>query len=391
VDNRIVMPDRTMRGARGAATVAALLLLAACGGTPSNPDPDSPANSIGTITTMEGMRLAIQVIARGLEIPWSMAFAPDGRLFVTERPGRVRIIAGGQLLSEPALTLPDVAAVGEGGLLGMALHPGFADNRLVYVVYMARHPALGLVNRLARFREAGNRLGEPAILLDGIQGEAIHDGGRLRFGPDGHLYMTMGDAARPAIAQDLASLNGKILRVTDTGSTPPDNPRASPIYSLGHRNPQGIDWHPATGDLWGTEHGETGNDEINRIEAGANYGWPVIQGGETLPGMQPPVLSFSPAVAPSGASFYTGSTIAAFRSDFFVATLRGGHLLRVRFDPADPRRVIGTERLLEGRFGRLRDVITGPDGALYFATSNRDGRAQQSAEDDRILRLVPAP
>jgi glucose/arabinose dehydrogenase len=330
------------------------------------------------------------VIARGLEIPWSLAFAPDGRLFVTERPGRVRVIAGGRLLPEPALTLPDVAAVGEGGLLGVTLDPNFAENHLVYLVYTARHPALGLGNRLVRFREVENRLGEPSVLLDDIQGNNIHDGSRVRFGPDGQLYMTMGDAAMPSVAQDLASFNGKILRLTDAGLTPSDNPRASPIYSFGHRNPQGLDWHPASGELWASEHGETGNDEINRIEAGANYGWPEIQGSQTLPGMQTPVLSFSPSVAPSGASFYTGSTIPTFRFNLFVATLRGGHLLRVRFDPADPRRVISTERLLEGRVGRLRDVVTGPDGGLYFCTSNRDGRANPGAEDDRILRLVPA-
>jgi glucose/arabinose dehydrogenase len=342
------------------------------------------------VTTSDGARIAVATFVSGLEAPWSMAFAPDGRLFVTERPGRVRIVLGGSLLPQPALTLPDVAAVGEGGLLGLALHPDFAQNQFVFVVYTTRTNR-GLVNRLVRYREAGNQLAEAAILLDDIPASNIHDGSRLRFGPDRLLYMTMGDAAAPSIAQDLASLNGKILRLTDDGRTPPDNPRASPVFSYGHRNPQGLDWHPATGELWATEHGEVGNDEINRIVAGRNYGWPVIQGGESRPDMEAPVLFFSPSIAPSGAAFYPGDAIAEFKQNLFVATLRGQHLLRVRFDPAEPARVVATERLLENRFGRLRDVVAGPDGALYVCTSNRDGRGNPAPDDDRVLRLSRAP
>jgi glucose/arabinose dehydrogenase len=369
-----------------------MLLLAACGGTPRSGAPDSggvPGPQPGVITTADGVRLSVEVVQRNLEVPWSLTFVPDGRLLVTERPGRVRIISNNVLLPEPALTLSDVAAVGEAGVLGLAVHPDFSQNHLVYLAYTAR-VGTRIVNRLVRYREVDNRLGEPAVLLDGITANSIHDGARVRFGPDHRLYVTMGEAAMPSIAQDLASLNGKILRLSDDGRTPDDNPRASPVFSFGHRNPQGIDWHPQTGDLWATEHGETGNDELNRITAGANYGWPIIQGTDSRPGMEAPVLVFTPTIAPSGASFYTGTTIPAFRFNLFVAALRGQHLLRVRLDPADPRRVLATERLLEGTFGRLRDVVTGPDGALYVCTSNRDGRASPSAEDDRILRLVPA-
>jgi glucose/arabinose dehydrogenase len=163
----------------------------------------------------------------------------------------------------------------------------------------------------------------------------------------------------------------------------------SPVYSSGHRNPQGVDWHPVSGDLWASEHGNVGNDELNRIDPGRNYGWPVIEADQTRAGMETPLLFFSPAIAPSGLSFYTGALIPAFRNNIFFATLRGQHVHRVRLDPSNPRRIVADERLFENRFGRIRDVVTGPDGALYFATSN--GRGGASADDDRILRAVPAP
>jgi glucose/arabinose dehydrogenase len=245
------------------------------------------------------------------------------------------------------------------------------------------------VNRVARYREVGGRLAEPVIILDNIPGAVIHDGGRLRFGPDGLLYVTAGDAANTDLPQDLASTGGKFLRVNADGTTPRDNPFSSPVYSSGHRNPQGLDWHPTTGDLWGTEHGSTGNDEINVIRAGANYGWPRIEAAATMPGMETPIAFYNPAVAPSGASFYRGQRFPLFAGNLFVGTLRGTHLLRLRID-ATARRVTSQERLLEGTYGRIRDVVSGPDGYLYIATNNRDGRGSPAAQDDRILRLVPA-
>ena len=353
---------------------------------PQNPDPGTPNLPTTTFTAADGTRFGVQVYLTRLEVPWSLAFAPDGRLFIAERPGRVRIVQNGQLVAEPALVMTDVFSEGEAGLLGMALHPDFAQNRFVYLAYTARVGS-NAVNRLVRYREVNQQLGERAVLVDNIRAATLHDGARLRFGPDGLLYMSMGDAADVSTSQDLGSLNGKLLRFTDEGRTAPGNPFPSPIWSYGHRNPQGFDWSP-NGDLWETEHGPTGNDEINLIQPGINYGWPLITGAETRPAMATPVLFFSPSIAPSGASFYRGTAIAGFRNNLFVGTLAGMSLLRVRFDAADPRRVVANERLLQGLYGRLRDVVSGPDGALYVSTSNRDGRHTPVADDDRVLRIV---
>ncbi|MGH9350225.1 MAG: PQQ-dependent sugar dehydrogenase [Vicinamibacterales bacterium] len=371
---------------------ASALSLAACSPTPPEDSPTpipSPAPTGDVFTTEDGVRFSVEVVASNLQIPWSLAFAPDGRLFVTERPGRVRIFNLQAGTSELALTLDDAFTQGEAGVLGLTLDPEFASNGFVYVYYTARAGG-GAVNRVVRHREVAGRLGEPAVLLDGIPANAIHDGGRLRFGPDGLLYVTTGDAANASLAQDLGSVAGKILRVNRDGTTPGDNPFTSPVYTYGHRNPQGLDWHPAGGSLWAAEHGNSGNDEVNVIEAGVNYGWPRIEGSQSMPGMRTPVVFYSPAVAPSGASFYRGSRFPAFVNNLFVATLRGTHILRLRIDPGSSR-VAAQERLLNDRYGRIRDVVAGPDGLLYFCTSNRDGRGSPVSADDRIARLVPAP
>ena len=368
--------------------VLALLVAQTDGGCNTNPPTPAPAPAPapqpaatpGVFTTQDGVRFRAEVVFANLELPWSLAFAPDGRLFATERPGRVRIFDMTRRTSEVALTLDDVSAQGEAGALGLALDPAFAQTRLVYLYYTARLAGGAAVNRVVRYGETGGRLGERAVLVDNIPAAGIHDGGRLRFGPDGLLYATNGDAANAALSQDLASLAGKILRVNADGTTPRANPFSSLIYSYGHRNPQGIDWHPATGDLWATEHGATGNDEINVIGAGQNYGWPRIEAGQTMAGMQTPVTFYNPAIAPSGASFYRGQVFPSFVDNLFVGTLRGQHILRLRLD-GSARRIAAQERLLENEFGRIRDVVSGPDGYLYFATSN--GAA------DRIVRIIP--
>ena len=377
-------------------TVSVVLLasLAACGGDnssgqPPNGSPGDPGGlPVASFTARDGTAFGVQVVATGLQIPWSLAFAPDGRLFITERPGRVRIFASGQLQAAPALELSDVFTSGESGVLGLALHPDFATNHLVYLTYTA-NGADGPIARLVRFREAGNQLVEPVVLLDDVPAANIHYGSRVKFGPDRLLYVTFGDVAEPSNAQDVASLNGKILRLNDDGTSAAGNRFASPVFSFGHRNPQGLAWHPTTRDLWETEHGNVGNDEINVIESGGNYGWPVIEGDETRPDMRAPIEFFAPSVAPSGADFYTGPGISGFRNQLFVATLKATALVRVVIDGSTSRHVAYTERLVEGIYGRLRDVVMGPDGYLYISTSNRDGRTTPVAEDDRLIRIVP--
>lgn len=352
-------------------------------------DSPSPTPSGDVSTTQDGVRFSVEVVATGLQIPWSLAFAPDGRLFVTERPGRVRIFTANLATSEVALTLDDAFTQGEAGVLGVALDPDFPGNRFVYLYYSAQVGG-GAVNRVVRYREVAGRLAERAVLADDIPANTIHDGGRIRFGPDGLLYATTGDAATTSRSQDLASTAGKILRLNRDGTSPRENPFSSPIYSYGHRNPQGLDWHPVTGDLWASEHGSSGNDEINVIDRGVNYGWPRIEGSQTMPDMRVPISFYSPSIAPSGASFYRGSRFPGFANNLFVATLRGAHVLRLRIDPASPRRIAAQEQLLNDRYGRIRDVVVGPDGLIYFCTSNRDGRGNTVADDDRIARLVPA-
>jgi glucose/arabinose dehydrogenase len=289
--------------------------------------------------------------------------------------------------STVALTLSGLYTDGEAGLLGLALDPAFAQNRFVYLYHSAT-TSRGAVNRIVRYREVGGQLAERVVVLDNIPAASIHDGGRLRFGPDGLLYVTAGDASDVSLAQDVSSSAGKILRITPDGATPAGNRFTSPVYTYGHRNPQGFDWHPSTGDLWASEHGPIGNDEINLIRSGLNYGWPVIQGAGAGPEMETPVAFFPSTIAPSGASFYRGQRFPQFVNNLFVATLRGTHLLRLTMDAS--RRITSQERLLDGNFGRLRDVVSGPDGYLYLCTNNRDGRGTPSQGDDRILRIVPA-
>jgi glucose/arabinose dehydrogenase len=328
---------------------------------------------------------------RGLEIPWAVAFAPDGRAFVTERPGRVRVVRGGRLEPQPAAVLP-VAHVGEGGLLGIALHPRFPDPPYVYVYYT--YTSDGLRNRVERLREQGGRLVRDRVILDDIPGAFVHDGGRIRFGPDGMLYVGTGDARQPSLAQDRRSLAGKILRLTPDGGVPDDNPfPGSPVYSLGHRNVQGLAWHPQTRRLYATEHGPSGergfaHDEVNLIRPGGNYGWPeVLCGQDGRPEFVDALAcSGNDTWAPSGADFVTRGP---WRGRLLVANLRGAHLRAFLLSP-DGGRVERQEVVLSG-FGRLRDVVEGPDGALYVLTSNRDGRGQPAPSDDRILRLGWGP
>ncbi len=345
----------------------------------------------------------IETVAGGLEVPWSIVFAPDGRVLITERPGRLRVIdKDGKLRREPLLTLPDVASSAEEGLMGLALHPDYPKNKLLYLSYAYAKQTGGLAVRVVRYRETAGALTDRITIIDDIPAARFHAGCRIRFGPDGKLYITTGDATERQLAQRLDSLAGKTLRLNPDGSIPQDNPFAGrpgarpEIWSYGHRNAQGMDWHPPSGLMFQSEHGPSsfdgppGGDEVNVVEKGKNYGWPVIHHREERAGMVSPLLEFTPAIAPASGAFYNGRLFPDFRHNFLVGCLRGQQILRVALDPQNPRRVAETEALLRGKYGRIRDVTIGPDGAIYFSTSNRDGRGRPAREDDRILKILPA-
>ena len=337
----------------------------------------------------------MEIVARGLDTPWAIAFAPDGRMFVTERPGRVRVIQNGTLLPDAWATLPVSEKDGaERGLMGIAIDPDFARNGYVYLAYTYRSGTRD-VNKLVRMRDTNGRGVEETVLVDGAGGGDNHDGGRVKIGPDGKLWWALGEAGGPTnVAQLPDRINGKILRLELDGSVSADNPtRGSYVWSMGHRNPQGLAWHPDTGVLYSTEHGPSMNgttfcchDEVNLIVPGGNYGWPTVWGIARDARYLDPVLESGPSTtwAPAGAAFVTRG---AYRGSLLFATLAGQHLHRVVFG-TDGRTVAFEERLLDRTYGRLRDVVEGPDGALYVLTSNRDGRGQPKPDDDKVLKVT---
>ncbi|MBI3925919.1 MAG: PQQ-dependent sugar dehydrogenase [Armatimonadetes bacterium] len=330
--------------------------------------------------------VSVESWVTGLEVPWSLVFLPDGRALVSERGGTVRLIRKGTLEAAPYHEVAGTLARGEGGLMGLALHPQFPRQPYVYAMHTTREG-----NRVVRLVDQGDKARLDRVVVDGIPAGGAHNGGRIAFGPDGMLYVAAGETFRGDLAQDLASRGGKILRVTPDGEIPRDNPFPnSPVYSYGHRNPQGLAWHPRTGAFFSAEHGPTGergwagHDELNRIEPGKNYGWPRVIGAPGDARFVDPILYFKEAVPP---------TNLAFAGDrLFVATLRSGGLLRVSLEQRNGAyAVTSVERWFcepsGSRYGRLRDVVAGPDGALYVLTSNRDGRGRPREGDDRILRV----
>ncbi|MEF8824140.1 MAG: PQQ-dependent sugar dehydrogenase [Desulfohalobiaceae bacterium] len=335
----------------------------------------------------------VQSWVEGLDAPWSLVFLSPQRALVSERPGRIRLIREGELAAEPYARI-DAATIGEGGLLGLAAHPGFPDPSLIYAMYTHREDG-ELFNRVQRFRDTGQGLEPGRIVLDRIPGARYHNGGRLGFGPDGKLYVTAGENFRAEMAQDRENLAGTILRVGPDGSIPTDNPFPdSPIWSYGHRNPQGLAWHPQTGDLFASEHGPSGefglqgHDMLNVIRKGRNYGWPEEIGAAGLEAYADPLVLWKETTPPSGMAFWRG--------DLYVATLRSEALMRIDLEHEagsyGVRRIQGlfASDRGSGVFGRLRTAVAGPDGALYVLTSNRDGRGQPREGDDRILRITPA-
>ncbi len=330
---------------------------------------------------LEGIKAGkgIEIIAENLQIPWEIAFLPDGDLLVTERPGTLkRIGKEGQIY-----TIDDVEHIGEGGLLGMALHPRFSENQWIYLYFTTKSES-GLINRVERYRFAGDRLTEKTIIIDNIPGAANHDGGRIAFGPDNYLYITTGDAGNPNLAQNINSLAGKILRLKDDGSVPSDNPFGNAVYSYGHRNSQGLAWDDK-GQLWATEHGrsgiQSGLDELNLIKKGSNYGWPIIEGDERKEGMETPVINSGPneTWAPAGMAYFKGR--------IFFTGLRGESLYEIAI--SQDGKVESIKAHLRGAFGRLRAIQIGPNGYFYLSTSNTDGRGDPRSRDDKIIRLNP--
>jgi glucose/arabinose dehydrogenase len=343
-----------------------------------------PANS--------GEEHAFRVVTmtRGLEHPWGLAFLPDGRRLVTERPGRLRLVAvDGTLDPQPVTGLPTIAIHGQGGLLDVALHPGFAENGLIYLSYAARGEG-GVGTEVARGRLVDHRLENVEVLFrqQPKSSGGRHFGSRLVFDRQGYLYITLGDRGEQERAQKMDDLAGKIVRLHDDGRIPADNPFADrpgarpEIYSLGNRNVQGAALHPLTGELWAQEHGPQGGGEVNVIRAGRNYGWPVITYGVEYvvgtkigegthkPGMEQPLHVWAPSIAPSGMAFYQGDRFPRWRGDLFVGALKDQMLVRLRFDG---EKRVKEERLLKGVLGRIRDVRAGPDGYLYLLTDSPDG------------------
>ncbi len=350
-------------------------------------------------TQIKDERFRLETVATGLEVPWGFVWLPNKDLMFTERPGRVRIIEKGKLRTEPVFVVPDVEPTGESGLMDISLHPDFAANGLVYLAYSYNND--GKRVKVVCYKYADGKFTEPKVIVDDIPGAPNHSGMRCRFGPDGKLYVTTGDSTDWSLAQKLDSLAGKILRLNDDGTIPADNPfvggqkgARGEIFAYGNRNPQGIAWQPGSGLIFETEHGPSffegkgsGGDEVNIIERGLNYGWAEIHHTETRAGMVSPLLEYSPACAPASAMFYNGSQFPAFKGNFFFGCLRGTKIIRVTLDG---RKVTAQENLLEGNVGRIREMEEGPDGYIYFSTSNRDGRGTATEDDDRIMRIVPA-
>jgi aldose sugar dehydrogenase len=385
------------------------IALAACSGIASKPETTGDRN-LTTAQTSESLRrectlveegygapgkvnVKVEEVATGLEVPWGIAFLPNQDILVTERPGRVRLVRDGKLVPTPVANLK-ITGGGESGLLGIAAHPDFASNRYFYVYYTADKNG-AQVNRVERWQLSPDGLSASAdkIIIDDIPVAVYHDGGRIRFGPDGMLYIGTGDARNPDSSQNLNSLSGKILRLTPEGEIPADNPFPNnPAYLIGIRNTQGFAWlndstmtvtdHGPSGEL-----GRSGEDKLFVAKAGDNLGWYSTQNCQVGEGAISPSLVWRNALPPGGAEIYRG-TIPEWQGSLIIATLRSEHVQRVVFDPQNPGKVKLHEVYFLEQLGRLREAIASPDGELYITTSNCDGRGTCPPEGDKILRIV---
>lgn len=383
-----------MRPLNSLAAVAVAIGLSACG---SAPQPAAAAGQRSPTPSPTPGVVRVETVARGLENPWGLAFLPDGRMLVTERPGRLRIVATDGSLSEPLSGVPAVYARGQGGLLDVALDPDFASNGFIYLSY-AEPGVGGAGTAAARARLSDTRLEDLQVIYrqrPKVEGGG-HYGSRLVFSNDGTLFITQGDRMNHREkAQDLTMGMGKLVRINRDGSVPSgnpfaDHPTAQPeIWSYGHRNMQGAALHPETGQIWTVEHGARGGDELNHPEPGRNYGWPVITYGRDYSGlkigegtakegMEQPVYYWDPVIAPSGMTFYTGDRYAGWTGNVLIGSLSPGGLVRLVLRDG---KVIEETRYLGELRERIRDVVQGPDGYVYLLTDSRDGR---------VLRVLPA-
>lgn len=341
----------------------------------------SPSNSIviPLPTTSPTGTDAVQIVAMNLQKPWAMSFG-DNKIFFTEKIGKIRVIDNGTLVNEPVDNLK-VADVTDAGLLGITLHPDFEKNHFIYVYYTYQEGA-NLWNKVLRLTESKNKIVDTKVILDKIPGAEFDDGGVIKFGPDKKLYIGTGDATNKSSAQDLKSLAGKILRLNDDGSIPQDNPFPnSPVYSYGHRNPQGLAWDDK-GNLYETEEGPTQNDEINLIKPGQNYGWPN-QECSGSPQYQTALVCYNPSIGPAGITYYSTGKLD-IKNSLILSTLLGHSLYQL---PVQNGTILGQKIILDG-VGRIRDVGKGPDGYLYILTSNTDGMGFPGQNDDKLLRIV---
>jgi glucose/arabinose dehydrogenase len=369
----------------------------------------APAAAQSGVIQSEQHAFRVVTVAEGFQNPWSMAFLPGGDILVTERPGRLRIIRGGQLQAEAISGVPAVRARGQGGLLDVALHPDFESNRLIYLSYSKGNADESeATTAIARARFDGERLSDVEEIFEARAWASggNHFGSRIQFDADGYLFFTVGDRGADPVggpreghpAQDLSNHQGTVIRLHDDGRVPEDNPfvgrpDALPeIWSYGHRSPQGFFIHPETGDLWEGEHGPQGGDEVNLVIRGANYGWPVIGEGvnygggqihasNRASGMEGPRHAWVPSIATSGMLIYTGDQFPQWRGDMFVGGLAGEQLARLEMDG---QRIVAEETLLAG-LGRIRDIRQGPDGLIYLAVDARGGATTP------IVRLEPIP
>lgn len=418
-----------LRRREGRVGFACLLLQAACGGVPGVPiDPAEESARLGSdlvdCRATESATGALQVTekATGLEVPWGLARAPDGRLFVTERPGRVRLLTPDGLDPEPWAEL-EVHHSSEGGLLGIALSPDFTEDGTIFValtrlrtgpsrasrwmgglqrrvesVLGIREGGTAVELQVVRLRESGGRGVQDGVVVRGIPASGLHSGGALQVGPDGMLYLSVGDGAIPPLAADVRDRRGTILRYRPDGGVPEDNPLpGSPVWAWGFRNVQGLAWDPGSGELFAVDHGPTGlpdegfrtdRDELNRVMPGADHGWPSVSGRVAREGAVVPEVEWTPALAPAGLAFVDAPG-TPWHGNALVGGLRQ-ELRRVVFSPESGAPVC-QEVLLRGEVGRIRSVLPWEDGGVLVTTSNRDERGVPFPGDDRILHVRPMP